>query len=142
MILDKELQYSDAQAITGTVDSTNVLDHGVSPNGLGAGEPFAVLIAIGPVTANSANVTIDIESDDLEGFGGTIVDIGTKTILAADIVEGARFYIPLEVGFNAKRYTRLEFTAGTSNFVCDAYLIPQSHQDEFYAFPDNADIVN
>ena len=142
MILDKELQYSDAQAITGNVNSTNVLDHGLEKNGLGAGEPFVVLVAVGAVTDNSANATLTLMSNTAEDFSGTDTPIGTLTIAAADIVEGKRFYIPVQVGYNASRYTRVEVAAGASDFLADLYLIPQSHQDEFYAFPDNAEIVN
>ena len=43
MILDAQNQFSSAQALTATADSTNVIDLGVARE-IGVGEPMCVLI--------------------------------------------------------------------------------------------------
>lgn len=141
MLLDKENQYSYAQVVTGTIISTNIIDHLVPNTGLGAGEPMAVYIAVGPVTNNTANVVVNLQTATDAAFTSPVV-LATKTILAAELVEGAQEYLAINPDFKALRYTRISYTAGASSATINSYLIPQDAQEKYRAFADNVTIAN
>ena len=140
MILDKQNQYSDAQAVTGTVVSTNIIDHLASPSGLEAGEPMGVFLNVPTVDDNTANVTVNVQTSDTDVFT-VATTIATKTIPLAELVAGLKEWIALNPGYKAQRYTRVQFVASTSEFTVDAYFAPLSHQDKFFAVKDNVKIA-
>jgi hypothetical protein len=135
MILDKQLEFSNSQAVTGNVVSTNVLDFTQTNPGLGAGKEMAVFLAIpeAPTLAN-ADVTVTVQTDTVVGFGSPTTVIA-RTIPQAQLVAGAQFYISLPAEYNTEQFLRLSIAASTSNFLLDAYLIPQDHQNRYVAYP-------
>ncbi len=137
MILDKLNQYSDAQALTASAASTNVIDHGPgAERRLGTGEPMAVVITVDVALAGtSPTFQATLQSDDAEAFpsAGTVAQSKQYSALAA----GAKVVIPVPPGEATERYTRLNYTLGgtTPSITVTAQLQPMSmiQNDAVYA---------
>ena len=92
MILDAQNQFSSAQALTATADSTNVIDLGVARE-IGVGEPMCVLINL-TVAADDGNgdetYVVELETDDNAAMSSSVI-LGSATILmgifAASVVD-------------------------------------------------------
>lgn len=119
MIFDKTNLLSDAQAITVTAASTNVIDLGPIKTGItrdiGKGKPIPLLIQATEqfTAAGAATLTITMEVDDNEAFGSaktvwTSGAIGKATLAPGFVIIPE--YIPR--GAN-ERYLRLNYTVGT-----------------------------
>lgn len=116
MFIDALLLLSDAQAVTADAYSTNTLDLGnVTPKRqVGSGEPLEVVVAV--------DVAADFTTGD-ETYAFLLVQsanadlsshetIATYTILAATLVAGYIFRIPIPPGFPTLRYLGLRFDVG------------------------------
>lgn len=133
MILDIANQMSDAQALTATAVSTDVLDLDNDDN-IGKGEPMAVVI---PVTVaadfTSANETYQftVQTDTVENFASPTVVTETGAINGDVLTAGYKVVLPL--GHYNERYLRVNYTlAGTTPSVTvDAYLVPLSDIDSW-----------
>lgn len=132
MIFDKTTLFSDAQAITATAVSTNVIDLGATDTpkhaanaitrDIGKGRVLDMRIQAVETFASAAGdhtLTFALELDAAEAFGGGAdksIDLGTYT--KAELVAG--FVVPIQhvpVGANL-RYARLAYTvAGTGNYT-------------------------
>lgn len=136
-ILDAQNLYSDAQAVTTTAASTNVIDHGIDGN-LGVGEPMVVVISL-DVAADDADgdetYVAALQADSVVGFGSA-VEVGSVTITRGDAA-GTRYFIPVPPSETMDRFSRLNFThGGTSpSATYTARLVPQSfvQNDKYYA---------
>lgn len=126
MLLDAQLIYSDAQAVTATANSTNYVDHGVARD-LGAGHKMVVLLQFGAVTSN-ATLTTTLEGADDTGFSTNKITLAAgKTITP---VASSQYFFPIPSHI-PKRYTRLVHTlsggtspsiAVTATLVLDAQI--------------------
>jgi hypothetical protein len=138
MIVDKFNTYSDAQALTSTGASTDLIDHGSDRN-LGMGEPMVVEILL-DVAADAGNsdetYSVALQTDDNAGFSSPTT-IGTATITRGDAA-GTRYVISVPPNTAFERYSRLNFTlAGTTPSVTvTAHLVPQSFVDRYVQYPD------
>lgn len=138
MIHDAQNLYSDAQALSATAASTNVIDHGSDRN-IGVGEPLAVAITL-DVASDGANgdetYVADLETDTVEGFGSPTT-IGTVTI-PRGTAAGTPFVIGVPADTTAQRFTRLNFTLGgtTPSVTVTASLVPQSAIQNDIVYPD------
>ena len=135
MIFDSTNLFSDAQAITATAVSTNVIDFGATDTPKHAANAITRDIGKGTVIAlriqsvadfdsgaDDGTLTITLELDAAEAFGGGAdVSIDLGTFAEADLVAGwvcPIQYVP--VGANL-RYARLAYTvAGSGNFTAGA----------------------
>lgn len=132
MIFDSTNLFSDAQAITATAVSTNVIDLGETKTpqhaanaitrDLGKGRPVDLRIqAVEDFDsgADDGTLTVTLELDAAEAFGGGAdhsIDLGTYD--EADLVAG--FVVPIQhVPISANlRYARLAYTVGgTGDFT-------------------------
>ena len=127
MILDNQLVFSDAQALTTTAVSTNVIDLGADGN-IGIGEPMGVVITVdvaldGTTTDETYVVTVQSGSSATP----TTV-IATRAITYTEGVLGAQFVIPLPPDLSGARYLRLNYTLGgtTPTATLTAVLQPLS----------------
>jgi hypothetical protein len=139
MLLDRENQYSDSQALAAAAVSTNVIDHQVADTGLGAGEPLMIMLSIETAAALAADLEFSFETSVDEAFTTPVV-LAQGTVPASENVAGHREYLPLPPNFRYLQYTRLNYTT-VSGEVVSAYLVPQSLQEEYHAFPDNTTIT-
>lgn len=127
MILDAKRLLAEAQAITATAISQNVIDWGTNgiPPGeaaaitrnLGAGTPIPLLMQVVETFATLTSLTITIETaDDAALSSGAVVLASSGAIAAASLVAG---YRPTMTRFvpdaTMKRYFGLRFTVGGSN---------------------------
>lgn len=125
MLLDMQSLFSDAQAITATAASTNVIDlglpgtpqHAKAPihQDLGKGRPIQLLVQIVESFNTLTSLTITMQKDTVENFASPETVMTTGAIALADLVAGKRlppFYVPEGVD---QRYLRLNYTvAGTA----------------------------
>ena len=121
MILDNTLVLSDAQAVTATAGSTNVIDLGASGTAYGHASALAFDIGKGAdvmVTThvteafnNLTSLTISIEVDDNAAFSSPVTVAQGPAIALASLTLGARPAFParLPEGTN-ERYLRLKYT--------------------------------
>lgn len=142
MILDKQMQFSDAQAVTADAVGTNVLDLG-QDRAIGTGEPMAVLFSVDVAadqTTGDEDYTFDVEvaSDAAQTtarqlLGRRVFESGTPTAPAQDadlLVAGFKFYIPIPMTAlsESERYLgiRYDVTGTTPTITVTAHLMPLS----------------
>jgi hypothetical protein len=91
MIFDRQTLLSDAQAITATGASTNVLNLGPIKTGItrdiGKGEPLPFLIQVVESFNNLTSLDVTIQTDDNEAFASP-KDVIKSTVLLVDLKAG------------------------------------------------------
>ncbi len=146
MIIDNNLLFSDAQALTTTgAVATNVIDLSVARS-IGAGEPMAVVFVV-DVTADQTtgdeDYTFDVEFATNAGqttgrqlIGRRVFESGTPTAPAQDadlLVAGYMFAIPIPSVSSSEDelYLGVRYTlAGTTpTITCTSFLLPMSMID-------------
>jgi len=136
MYTDAQNLFSDAQALTATAVSTNVIDLGVDRN-VGQGEPLAVVLVTdvaADFTTTNETYQIDIETDDNASFSSAVV-ISRRIPLAALLAAASKLVMPIP--HDNERYIRLNYTLGgtTPTWTVTAFVVPMSmiQADEKYA---------
>lgn len=135
MILDSQHTFSDAQALTVTVASTNVIDLGIDRN-VGIGEPMCVIITVdvaADATTGDETYQFDLETDDNVGFASPLI-LARRIVSAlpniprATMAAGFKLVIPVPNDTTAERFLRLNYTLGgtTPLITVTAQLQPQS----------------
>lgn len=115
-IIDKFLQISNAQAITTTAVSTDVIDAGATKNPaigreLGAGTPLFLELTVATAFTAGGAGTLTVALQD-SADNSSFADVLTTPALAvASLVVGARYYIPLPT--KMRRYIRANYTVAT-----------------------------
>lgn len=130
-ILDNELTFSNAQAVTATAVSTNVVDLGVDRD-IGVGEPvyFAVQVGTGFTGLTSLTVTLQTSADN--STWSTLYQ--SAAIPVASLTEGAQ-PVRVVVPSSTKRYLRVNYTVagtGTAGTVTASLLLGP---DGYRAYP-------
>lgn len=128
MILDKTLEFSDAQAITATAASTNVIDLGATGTpfggvaltrnlGIGPEIPVSVRVVTSFATLTSLTVAVQTSPDNSTW---TTIESG-RVVPVAELIAGHQFSVPccLEEGVKV-RYVRLNYTVTGSNATAGA----------------------
>ncbi len=106
MILDLEAILSDDQAITSTVDSTNIIE---LPKRSYEGQPMRLLIQVTTDFTGATSIAFDLETDALAAFGSP-TDIATVAlVVTATLVAGYTINIPFMPKSN-EEFIRLEYT--------------------------------
>lgn len=111
MIIDKLLQVSDAQAVTASAASTDVIDFGqANPNsGINHKTSLAITVDETATAAGAATVTFSVQdSADNSSFADVAV---TAAIGKAALPAGAQVLIPMPVVH--RRYVRAYYTVAT-----------------------------
>lgn len=142
MILDSQLLFSDAQAITADAVGTNVIDLS-QDRALGIGEPMAVLFSVDVAadqTTGDEDYTFEVEyasnaaqTTGRQLIGRRVFESGTPTAPAQDadlLVAGFQFYIPIPPTdlSESERFLgiRYDVTGTTPTITVTAALIPLS----------------
>ncbi|MDD4556220.1 MAG: hypothetical protein PHE89_02675 [Alphaproteobacteria bacterium] len=103
MIIDKDLEFSDKQAVTVTAYS-NVIDTVVA----GEAIPALNLNVLCVETFAVAGMKVELESSDTENFATPVVAISSKEFAVVDLKAGVYLLkTPLPTGL--KRYIRLKY---------------------------------
>lgn len=133
--VDKRGEFSDAQALTATAVSTNVVDL-TSDRDIGPGVPLWVILTL-DVASDGGNsdetYVVALQTDDNSGFSSA-TEIGSVTI-----PRGSAAGTMFSIGFPARneRYIRLNYTLGgtTPSATVSAWLTSDPPR-AWTAFPD------
>lgn len=142
MILDKQLQFSDSQALTATAVATNVIDLGAARD-IFSGEPMCVIMNV-EVAADftSANETyaFGIETDDNASLSSPTV-LSSVTLAASVLTLKSVHIIPIPVA-TMERYLGFRYTLGgtTPTVTVSAHLIPLSMASKYRFYADGLTI--
>lgn len=119
--IDSRLLFSDGQALTGTADSTNVLDFGVADPDLGEGRPIRLVIHI-DVDAGGTTPTLSVALQDSADNSTYVQAIATETFAAAALTAGTEYVYTIPD--KLQRYAKLVYTVGgtTPTVTVTAYL--------------------
>lgn len=119
MLIDAQTEFSNAQSVTATVASTNIIDLSQTGRNIGNGTANDLMLVLTVTTAfvgAAGTITPSLQTDDAIGFGSavtvrtydtipTLSPIGTKRVYELDPYNDAGLF---------KRYIRLLYTvAGT-----------------------------
>jgi len=112
MIIDKQLVFSDGQAITATADSTNIYNGGQA--GFNNGEAVELLLQVEDTftAAGAATLTVSMVTATDEAFTSPVTLLTTAAIPKATLVRGYQLplsFIPAQV----LQYTKLVYTVAT-----------------------------
>lgn len=152
MILDRQLQFSDSQAVTTDAVGTNVIDLSADRS-IGVGEPMAVLFNVevaADQTTGDEDYTFDVEyatdaaqTTGRQLIGRRIFESGTPTAPAQDadlLVAGFTFAIPIPPTSlsESERYlgVRYDTTGTTPTITISAHLVPMSTIENANVFAD------
>lgn len=139
MILDNQLNFSSAQALSATGASTNYVDLTADRN-IGIGEPLVALVTIDTALAGtSPTFAFAIQMDDNTSFSSPTAVATSQTYSgAANVPAGARFVLPVPADTSGERYVRLNYTLGgtTPTVTVTAFLQPASMVQNDGTFAD------
>lgn len=129
MFIDAQTQFSDAQTLSASGASTNLVDLGAA-RALADGEPMVAVIQIDTAadfTTTDETYTFAVQTDDNSSFSSAAT-IVSRAILAAALTAGSIHYLPIPPGVTPERYVRIYGTlAGTTPSVTfTAWLAPRS----------------
>ena len=141
MFVDSKLELSNAQALTATAVSTNVLP--VSGN-IGPGEPMAIAVTVNVAADTaSANETYQfvLQTATDAAFSSPVNLMTTEAFDGSTLLEGTTFMVPL--GSNNLAFLRMNYVLGgtSPSITVDAHLQPQSMIDSKSDLPINYVIV-
>lgn len=121
MLLDYQLQFSDAQAVTESAASTNVIDTGIADANLGGSGNVWVCVTVNTAFAGGTNMTVTLQDSADDNTYATL--LASEEYLEAALTKGVRLlWVPLPA--EHARYLRVYYTVtGThSSGKCDAFL--------------------
>jgi hypothetical protein len=139
MFVDSQLMFSDAQALTTTAVSTNIIDLSTDRN-IGKGEPMAIVLTFGVDSGGtSPTLQVVLQTDNDVAFGSLTTIASSAVVL--DAVAGDSIVLP--IGYTNERYLRLSYVTGgtTPTATVDAYLQPMSMIDGKDDLPNGYTIV-
>lgn len=106
-LLDGTLEFSDAQAVTDTAVSENVIDCGIADANLGAGTPKWLVVEVAETFTGATSMVVTLQHGATSS--PTDVLLATAAHLEAVLVKGFRaLMVPLPA--EHKRYLRLNYT--------------------------------
>lgn len=134
MIIDRFNEFSDAQAVTATAASTNIVD--LNAAGKIEGKPYYLHIKVNTsaTASGDATVTFSFETDDNTGFSSATTLWTSAAIGKAALTAGTEVVrLPIN-GMPIKRYTRVYYTVATGPLTAgkfDAFLSADGDTNEF-----------
>lgn len=138
MIIDSLLQFSDAQALTSTAASTNVVPLSAERR-IGTGEPMAVVIVLDVAsdgTTGDETYSVQVQSDTDVAFGSA-ASVGGALSIPRGTAAGTKYVIPIGPGTATETYLRLYYTLDgtTPTVTVTAFLQPLNaiQNDAYYA---------
>lgn len=131
MLLDALAQLADGLAVTDTDAYTSYsydLSNVTPKNEVGAGEPLALIFAVGVAAGGTTDTTdLKIVSSTDPGLAVATIDVVTRRIAKALLTAGSIHVLPIPPGAVTQRYIggRVELGSGDTITV-DCYIVPMS----------------
>lgn len=142
MRFDIENQLSVAQAFTGAATvSTNSYAKQSAAQDLSIGRRMALLV-LPTVNAGAGSThTLECIQADDAALTSNVQSLASISVLAAALIKGAAFEIPIPQGAMTKTYLGFRNTAtgGTTTVTLDVYLVPQDEIPKYKSFPKVVD---
>lgn len=136
MRFDTENQVSVAQAFTGSATvSTYSIKKVSAGQDISIGRRMAMLVMATVAAGAGSTHVLEVIQSASENLASPDV-LGTITVLAANLVPGKEFEIPIPQGVMSKQYLGIRNTAtgGTTTVTLDAYLVPQDEIPHYKSF--------
>lgn len=123
MILDKLLMFSEAQAVTATAASTDVIDLGPlkgTRRDIGVGEPLELFVNVNTTAAaaGAATVNITLQTSPDNSTWTTLASSGE---LALSALAAGKRVVSQKVPQGVLRYLRLNYTVTTGPLTAGAF---------------------
>lgn len=143
MIMDKFLEFSDAQAVTVTALSQNVVDlyplgNSVNTNlvrDIGTGEDIHLVVSVPVAVTGAGTLTVTLESDDNTAMSSSTVHYNSGVIALASLTAGAKVVdVKLPAG-QYERYLAVRYTVTAGPFTggaIDAFLVKDAQAYQSY----------
>lgn len=140
MIIDKFLQVSDAQAVTSSAASTDVIDFGQPSPDIGMSDQCSMVITVGEsaTAAGAATVTFSVQDSADNSAWANVV--ATAAIDKANLAAGQQIAIPMPT--KLRRYCRVYYTVANGPLTAgkfSAQVVTGIQQN--IAKPDSAKIL-
>lgn len=121
MIFDKENLFSNAQAVTDSQASTNIIDLGVSRD-IGHGRAIEVAGYVGTTVLSGGSSTVNflLQTDTQSSFATSVTLYQTGAIAKATLVAGYKF-MGLKLPEGVQRYLRLYYTLATADLTTGTF---------------------
>lgn len=120
-IVDNNLYMSDAQAVTASAASTNVLDLATATRNIGNGQAIELVVQVATTVAASggaSNVTFSLDdSADNSSFAVVVASMAIPKATLVAGYEALRIRLPLGL----RRYIRVYYTVDTNNLTAGAF---------------------
>jgi hypothetical protein len=136
MIIDYNLQLSDAQSVTADAASTNVIDLGADRD-IGPGEDMKIVVSFDVAMGGSSpTLAVQVQTDDNSSFSSASTVLTSRTISAAAAGDTLVMGLP----DTNERYIRLNYDVGGSSptMTVSASIVKDAQQ--YYAYPDGANV--
>lgn len=140
MIMDAQNLFSDAQAVTATAASTNVMDLGIAGRNLGVGEDMYLVVIVDTTFTDSGSdstIAVTLETDDNASMSSptTLLSLGTFAALTA---AGSRLVTKLPINSAYERYLGVRYTAANGNLTTGAFTAFLTKDiDAYKSYADN-----
>ena len=135
-ILDAALTFSDAQAVTATAVSTNVVDLGVDRD-IGIGEPVYLAVQVGTAFAGLTSLTVTLQTS---ADNSTWTDLYSSGAIALTELTAGAQPVRVVVPSRTDRYLRVNYTVagtGTAGSVTASLLLGP---DGYRAYPSGSPV--
>jgi hypothetical protein len=121
MEIDKELEFSDAQAVTASAASTNHIDLGAARSVGVSSKLFAVVTVTTELdsAAEGASLQVQLQCDDNSGFASAKTVLESEVVAEAALVAGYQIVLPIPPNMD-ERYVRLNYAVTGENFTSGA----------------------
>ena len=142
MYIDSLLKLSDAQALTATADSTNVIDLS-SDRDIGKGEAMAFVVSVG-VAADVADAdetySFQLETDDNAAMTSSTIVAG-GAVAGALLTAGSLHAFPIAI--TNEQFLQGVYTLGgtTPSVTVDSWVAPLADVQQYVQYADNITIV-
>lgn len=131
MLIDSLNEYSDAQAVTASAASTDVIDHGAAGETIGEELYLHIYVGTAAAAAGAATVTFALQTDDNASFSSATT-LYTSTAIGKAALTANTEVLRVRVPKGRERYTRVYYTVATGPLTAgtfNAFLSP-SVQDQ------------
>ena len=130
MLIDYNLQMSDAQSVTADAASTNIIDLG-SDRDIGPGEEMKIALNFDVAMGGSSpTLAVQVQTDDNSSFSSASTVQTSRSIAAAAVGDTLVMGLP----DTNERYVRLYYDVGGTSptMTVSASIVKDAHQYQSY----------